>query len=309
MEMGKFVQKSEPKFEIFESNFKLMINDNSRFMTLYSGAEWSEGPVFIKNRNMVVWSDIPNDRMLSWTPNAGVEIFRSPSGYSNGNFLDLQGQLLTCEHGNRRISRTNKNGEVVTIVDNFNGKKLNSPNDLVVKSDGSIWFTDPPYGILSDKEGHKSDSELEGNFVFRYDPIVDKLTLISDDFDKPNGIAFSPDEKLLYIADSGNPKNIRVFNVSEDGESINKGRVFAEISPGVPDGFRVDTDGNVFTSASDGIQVFTPSGVMLGKILVPERTANCAFGGKNRETLFITASTSLYSIDWGFKIMKILSNF
>ena len=296
MDMGKFVQKSEPKFEIFESNFKLMINDNSQLMILYSGAEWSEGPVFIKNRNMVVWSDIPNDRMLSWTPKAGVEIFRSPSGYSNGNFLDLQGQLLTCEHGNRRISRTNKNGEVVTIVDNFNGKKLNSPNDLVVKSDGSIWFTDPPYGILSDKEGHKSDSELEGNFVFRYDPIVDKLTLISDDFDKPNGIAFSPDEKLLYIADSGNPKNIRVFNVSEDGESINKGRVFAEISPGVPDGFRVDTDGNVFTSASDGIQVFTPSGVMLGKILVPERTANCAFGGKNRETLFITASTSLYSI-------------
>ena len=296
MEMGKFVQKSEPKFEIFESNFKLMINDNSQLMILYSGAEWSEGPVFIKNRNMVVWSDIPNDRMLSWTPKAGVEIFRSPSGYSNGNFLDLQGQLLTCEHGNRRISRTNKNGEIVTIVDNFNGKKLNSPNDLVVKSDGSIWFTDPPYGILSDKEGHKSDSELEGNFVFRYDPIVDKLTLISDDFDKPNGIAFSPDEKLLYIADSGNPKNIRVFNVSEDGESINKGRVFAEISPGVPDGFRIDTDGNVFTSASDGIQVFTPSGVMLGKILVPERTANCAFGGKNRETLFITASTSLYSI-------------
>ena len=245
---------------------------------------------------MVVWSDIPNDRMLSWTPKAGVEIFRSPSGYSNGNFLDLQGQLLTCEHGNRRISRTNKNGEIVTIFENFNGKKLNSPNDLVVKSDGSIWFTDPPYGILSDKEGHKSDSELEGNFVFRYDPIVDKLTLISDDFDKPNGIAFSPDEKLLYIADSGDPKNIRVFNVSEDGESINKGRVFAEISPGVPDGFRVDTDGNVFTSASDGIQVFTPSGVMLGKILVPERTANCAFGGKNRETLFITASTSLYSI-------------
>ena len=296
MEMGKFVQKSEPKFEIFESNFKLMINDNSQLMILYSGAEWSEGPVFIKNRNMVVWSDIPNDRMLSWTPKAGVEIFRSPSGYSNGNFLDLQGQLLTCEHGNRRISRTNKNGEVVTIVDNFNGKKLNSPNDLVVKSDGSIWFTDPPYGILSDKEGHKSDSELEGNFVFRYDPIVDKLTLISDDFDKPNGIAFSPDEKFLYIADSGDPKNIRVFNVSEDGESINKGRVFAEISPGVPDGFRVDTDGYVFTSASDGIQVFTPSGVMLGKILVPERTANCAFGGKNRETLFITASTSLYSI-------------
>ena len=296
MEMGKFVQKSEPKFEIFESNFKLMINDNSQLMILYSGAEWSEGPVFIKNRNMVVWSDIPNDRMLSWTPKAGVEIFRSPSGYSNGNFLDLQGQLLTCEHGNRRISRTNKNGEVVTIVDNFNGKKLNSPNDLVVKSDGSIWFTDPPYGILSDKEGHKSESELEGNFVFRYDPIVDKLTLISDDFDKPNGIAFSPDEKLLYIADSGDPKNIRVFNVSEDGESINKGRVFAEISPGVPDGFRIDTDGNVFTSASDGIQVFTPSGVMLGKILVPERTANCAFGGKNRETLFITASTSLYSI-------------
>ncbi|MBS57648.1 MAG: gluconolactonase [Chloroflexi bacterium] len=294
--MGKFVQKSEPKFEIFESNFKLMINDNSQLMTIYSGAEWSEGPVFIKNRNMVVWSDIPNDRMLSWTPNAGVEIFRSPSGYSNGNFLDLQGQLLTCEHGNRRISRTNKNGEIVTIVDNFNGKKLNSPNDLVVKSDGSIWFTDPPYGILSDKEGHKSESELEGNFVFRYDPIVDKLTLISDDFDKPNGIAFSPDEKLLYIADSGDPKNIRVFNVSEDGESINKGRVFAEISPGVPDGFRIDTDGNVFTSASDGIQVFTPSGVMLGKILVPERTANCAFGGKNRETLFITASTSLYSI-------------
>lgn len=294
--MGKFVQKSEPEFEIFESNFKLMINDNSQLMTLYSGAEWSEGPVFIKHSNMVVWSDIPNDRMLSWTPNTGVETFRSPSGYSNGNFLDLQGQLLTCEHGNRRISRTNKNGEIVTIVDNFKGKKLNSPNDLVVKSDGSIWFTDPPYGILSDKEGHKSESELEGNFVFRYDPIVDQLTLVSDDFDKPNGIAFSPDEKLLYIADSGNPKNIRVFNVSDDGESINKGRVFAEISPGVPDGFRVDVDGNLFTSASDGIQVFTPSGVMLGKILVPERTANCAFGGKNRETLFITASTSLYSI-------------
>ena len=296
MPIGKFVKKSEANFEIFEANFKSMINDDAQFLTLHSGSQWSEGPVFLHHRDMVIWSDIPNDRMLSWTPTSGSDIFRYPSGYSNGNFLDLQARLLTCEHGNRRISRTEKNGEIITIVDNFNGNRLNSPNDLVVKSDGAIWFTDPPYGILSDKEGYKSESELEGNFVFRYDPLEDQLSLISDDFDKPNGIAFSPDEKLLYIADSGDPKNIRVFNVSDDGKSINNGRVFTEISPGVPDGFRVDSEGNIFTSASDGIQVFTPSGVLLGKILVPERTANCAFGGSFKDTLFITASTSLYSI-------------
>jgi len=296
MAIEKFVKKSEPKIEIFEANFKSMIDDDAQFFTLHSGSQWSEGPVFLHDRNMVIWSDIPNDRMLSWGPTSGPDIFRSPSGYSNGNFLDLQSRLLTCEHGNRRISRTEKNGEIITIVDNFNGNRLNSPNDLVVKSDGAIWFTDPPYGILSDKEGHKSESELEGNFVFRYDPSQDQLSLISDDFDKPNGIAFSPDEKLLYIADSGDPKNIRVFNVSDDGKSINNGRVFAEISPGLPDGFRVDLEGNIFTSASDGIQVFNPSGVLLGKILVPERTANCVFGGSFKDTLFITASTSLYSI-------------
>jgi len=203
---------------------------------------------------------------------------------------------VSCEHGNRRISRTEPDGSVVTLVDRYDGNRLNSPNDLVVKSDGTIWFTDPPYGILSDHEGHKAESELGANYVFRFDPETGELRIVGDDFDRPNGLCFSPDESILYVADSGEPRHIRAFDVV-DGEHISNGRIFAVVSPGIPDGFRVDTKGNLFTSAWDGIQVYSPEGELLGKVLVPEeRTANCSFGGPDKSRLFITADRSLYSI-------------
>ncbi|MBI4220098.1 MAG: SMP-30/gluconolactonase/LRE family protein, partial [Chloroflexi bacterium] len=258
---------------------------------------------WFSDQHYVIWSDIPNDRILKWSAREGMTVFRKPCGYTNGHTRDRQGRLVSCEHGGRRISRTEPDGKVVTVVDNYKGKRLNSPNDLVVKSDDTIWFTDPPYGILSDREGHKAESELGKNYVFRFDPGKGDLRIAADDFDKPNGIAFSPDEKVLYVADTGRshrqdgPHHIRSFNVGRDGKLSNS-RVFAEVEPGMADGFRVDTQGNVWTSAGDGIHIYNPAGVRLGKIHVPERAvANCTFGGPNRTTLFITATTSLYSIE------------
>jgi gluconolactonase len=241
--------------------------------------------------------------MLRWSESEGTSVFRQPAHYSNGNYRDLEGRLITCEHGNRRVSRTEADGTVVTVVDKYEGKRLNSPNDVVVKSDGTIWFTDPPYGILpGTKEGYASESEIGACYVYRYDAATDNLRVVADDFDKPNGLAFSPDEQRLYISDTGashtpdGPRHIRVFDVV-DGQALTNGRVFAVIEPGFSDGFRFDQNSYLYTSTADSIQVFAEDGTRLGKIFVPEVIANCTFGGKDKNRLFITATTSLYVIN------------
>jgi gluconolactonase len=291
------------RYEVFEREFRRLVKTGAELRKLATGCEWAEGPCWFAEHGYVIWSDIPNNRILKWSPGEGMTVFRQPSNYTNGHTRDRQHRLVSCEHGGRRISRTEPDGSVVTIVDNYRGKRLNSPNDVVVKSDGTIWFTDPPYGILSNREGHQAESELGRNYVFRFEPASNTLSIVADDFDKPNGIAFSQDEKVLYIADTGlshrsdGPHHIRAFDVGAAGK-LEHSRVFAEIDPGMADGFRVDTAGNVWTSAGDGIHVLNPSGTLLGKILVPERAvANCTFGGQDRTSLFITATTSLYSIE------------
>ena len=288
-------------YAVNNKRFERYIVPGEKLRKLWTGAVWAEGPVYVAEGDYVLWSDIPNDRLMRWSPKDGASVFMKPCGYMNGHTLDRQGRLISCEHGNRRVSRTEKDGTVVTVADRYRGKRLNSPNDAVVKSDGTVWFTDPPYGIMSDREGHKSESELGKNYVFRFDPRSGDLRVVADDFDKPNGICFSPDEKKLYIADTGashtpgGPHHIRVFDVV-NGEKLSGGKVFADINPGFADGLRVDVEGTVWTSAADGIQVFSPQAELLGKILVPEVVANLTFGGPGKDTLYITATTSLYTI-------------
>ncbi|MBI4306615.1 MAG: SMP-30/gluconolactonase/LRE family protein [Chloroflexi bacterium] len=291
------------RYETFEEEFGRLIKPDAELRKLATGFEWAEGPCWFSEGQHVVWSDIPNDRMLKWSAQDGMTVFRQPCNYTNGHTRDREGRLVSCEHGGRRVSRTEPDGRVITVVDNYKGKRLNSPNDVVVKSDDTIWFTDPPYGILSNREGHQAESELGKDYVFRFDPRSGELRIVADDFDKPNGIAFSPDEKVLYVADTGRshrpdgPHHIRAFDVGRDGKLSNS-RVFADVEPGIADGFRTDIQGNVWTSAGDGIHVYSAAGVKLGKIHVPERAvSNCTFGGPNRTTLFITATTSLYSIE------------
>jgi gluconolactonase len=283
-------------FEIYDDRFRAMIPEGAKLVKHYTGTEWSEGPVYIADGDYLIWSDIPNDRMMKFSDSEGASVFRQPAGYSNGNYLDHEGRLVSCEHGNRRISRTEPDGKVVTLADSYEDKKLNSPNDIVVKSDGTIWFTDPPYGILSDHEGHKADSELGANYVFRLAPDSGALEIVCDNLEMPNGLAFSPDETILYVSDTGQRGNIVAFDV-EDGKRLTNQREFAVVSPGKPDGFRLDTDGNIFTSAWDGIQVYSPRQELLGKILIPEqRTANCCFGGPGKNRLYTASDTSMYSV-------------
>jgi gluconolactonase len=239
--------------------------------------------------------------MLRWVPDLGVDVFRANSNFANGNTRDLQGRLVSCHHGGRNVTRTEPDGSITVIADSYQGKKLNSPNDVVVKSDGSIWFTDPTYGIMSDYEGYKADSEQDGCFVYRVDPATGDIAVVMDDFVKPNGLAFSPDENILYVADSGlshdpdGPHHIRAFDVGDDG-GLRNGRIFADVSPGVPDGFRLDVDGNLWTSCRDGVICFAPDGTALGKINIPAIVANLTFGGPRRNRLFITATKSLYAV-------------
>ena len=266
---------------------------------LYDGCRWAEGPVWFADAGHLVWSDIPNQRMLRWTEGGGVSVFRAPSNFSNGNTRDRMGRLVTCEHGLRRVTRTEPDGSITVLADAYGGKRLNSPNDVVAHSDGSLWFTDPSYGILSDYEGYKAPQEQPTRNVYRIDP-SGGITVVADDFTQPNGLAFSPDERLLYIADSAfshdpaHPTHIRVFDVA--GSGLANGRVFATIDTGLPDGIRVDTQGNLWSSAGDGVHCFAADGTLLGKILVPEVVANLTFGGPRRNRLFITATTSLYAV-------------
>ncbi len=284
--------------EVLAPSFEELVGDNAELEKHWTGAEWSEGPVFVPSLNSLVWSDIPNNRMLRFDAGSGeTTVFREPSNFTNGHTLDLQGRIVSCEHQAHRISRTEEDGSVTVLVDSYEGKRLNSPNDLVVKSDGTIWFTDPPYGILSDREGNQRESDIGANYVYRFDPATEDLTVASDQFDRPNGIAFSPDESILYVADSGEPRRMFAFDVGADGHSLSNFREFAVVRPGISDGFRCDAKGNVWTSAHDGVHCITPEGKTIGKILVPEqRTANCCWGGPDWNRLYIAGDTSIYSI-------------
>ena len=287
--------------EIHDPRFRQLVLPNAWLMRLFRGSLWAEGPVYFADGDYLLWSDIPNNRMLRWVEGLGVSVFRHPSNHSNGNTRDRQGRLISCEHGTRRLTRTEADGSITVLVDRFGGRRFNSPNDVVVKSDGSIWFSDPTYGIMTSYEGTQAESELEACYVFRFDPGDGSLDIVADDFVKPNGLAFSPDERTLYISDTGvshdpeGPHHIRAFNVREE-KRLSGGRVFAEVSPGASDGFRVDVQGNIWTSAGDGVHCYTAQGVLLGKVKIPETVANLTFGGPKKNRLFIAASTSLYAI-------------
>lgn len=286
---------------VHDKRFSALTLPNVFLEKLHGGMKWAEGPVYFPHGDFVLWSDIPNNRMLQWAEGMGTRVFRAEANNSNGNTRDLEGRLVTCEHLTRRVTRTEHDGTITVLADSHDGKRLNSPNDVVVKSDGTIWFTDPPYGIMSDYEGRKAEQEQEGCFVFCFDPADGSLTVVADDFVKPNGLAFSPDEAQLCISDTGRshdadgPHHIRMFDVSDDNILRNT-HVFAEIEPGVSDGFRFDAQGNIWTSAGNGVQCFSSSGDMLGEILTGETVANVTFGGPKNNRLFITATTSLFSM-------------
>ncbi|MDH4440924.1 MAG: SMP-30/gluconolactonase/LRE family protein, partial [Rhizobium sp.] len=289
-------------YEIHDPHFRDLVVSSAVLEELYSGCRWAEGPVWFDDAGHLLFSDIPNQRILRWVEGGGVSVFRSPSNFANGHTRDRQGRLVSCEHGLRRVTRTEVDGSITVLADSHDGKKLNSPNDVIVHSDGSVWFSDPSYGILSDYEGYKAEEEQASRHVYRLDLNSGKLKAVADGFLQPNGLAFSPDERRLYVADSGAshvpgaPRHIRVFDVSGDGQSLSNDRVFATIDKGIPDGMRIDVAGNLWSSAADGVHCFSPEGTLLGKILVPQVVANLTFGGPRRNRLFITATTSLYAI-------------
>lgn len=292
----------DPLTESLDPRFRGLVNPNARLDRLHTGCRWAEGPAWFPAGRFLVWSDIPNDRMLRYDETTGaVGVFRSPAGHANGNTVDRQGRLVTCEHGNRRVTRTEHDGTITVLADRYGGKRLNSPNDAAVRSDGTIYFTDPAYGIDSDYEGHKAESEIGACHVYRIDPRDGAVTIAADDFLRPNGLAFSPDERTLYIADTGathaedGPRHIRRFAVSDDG-ALSGGEVFATCTAGLFDGFRLDEEGRIWTSAGDGVHCYHPDGTLLGRIRVPEVVANVVFGGPKRNRLYICATTSLYAV-------------
>jgi gluconolactonase len=282
-------------YEVLDDRFRPCANGDVRVELLHQGCRWAEGPVYVPAGRYLLWSDIPNDRILRWDETTGaVGVFRQPAGYANGGTLDGAGRLVTCEHGNRRVTRTEHDGSVTVIADRYQGNRFNSPNDVVVRSDGSIWFTDPSYGIDSDYEGHQADSEIGACNVYRVDPGTGAVRIVADDFDRPNGLAFSLDEQRLYVSDS-RANHLRVFDVTDD-DALKGGEVLATCTMGVFDGFRLDQAGRIWTSAGDGVHCYDPDGTLIGKVRVPETVANVTFGGRRRNHLFICATTSLYAI-------------
>ncbi|MFF0161401.1 SMP-30/gluconolactonase/LRE family protein [Streptomyces sp. NPDC005263] len=286
-------------YEILDDHFSAgrWANGDSRLEVLYDGCRWAEGPVYVPAWRQLVWSDIPNDRILRWDEATGaVGVFRSPAGYSNGNTLDRQGRLVSCEQGNRRVTRTESDGSVSVLADRYAGKKLNSPNDSVVRSDSVIWFSDPDFGILSDYEGHRADSEIGACNVYRIDPATGDVHLAADGFDGPNGVILSPDEKRLYVSDS-RAARIDVFDIREDGTLTGR-KVFAEAGGDVHfDNIRFDDEGRLWAAAlDDGVHCYAPDGTLIGRLRVPERVSNITFGGPKNNRLFITATRSLYSL-------------
>jgi gluconolactonase len=295
------MSEADCKFEFFDPRFRRMVVATTTIERLHTGCLWTEGPVYFPAADQLIWSDIPNNRLMRWVPQIGAGVFRYPSNFTNGGTLDREGRLVSCEHGGRRVVRTEHDGRLTVLASHWQGKRLNSPNDVVVKSDGSIWFSDPDYGINSNYEGYRADSEIGACNVYRIDGKSLELSIVADDFERPNGLAFSPDERLLYIADTGQthredgPHHIRVFDVSAAGK-LSNGRVFAVIDPGLADGFRLDEHGNIWTSAGDGVHCYAPDGVLLGKIRLPEVVSNLCFGGARNNRLFITATTSVYAV-------------
>ncbi len=285
-------------FEVIDPVFGTYVLGNAPVKQIATGFDWVEGPVWFGDAGCLLFSDIPNNRILRWTPGAGISAFRQPSNYANGHTRDRQGRLVSCEHGTRRVTRTELDGAITVIADSYQGKPLNSPNDVVVTSDGAIWFSDPHYGIMTDYEGFRAAQELPCN-VYRVDP-SGRIAAVLTDFACPNGLAFSPDERRLYVADTGrmhsnDPQHIRAFDVG-DGWRLSGGAVFHTIAPGCADGIRADTDGNLWSSAADGVHCLAPDGHLMGKVLVPETVSNLCFGGRAKHQLYITATTSVYAV-------------
>jgi gluconolactonase len=288
------VDRIRTELELIDERFRVCQGDEW-MERLYTGGRWTEGPAYFPAGRYLLFSDIPNDRMLRFDELTGaVGVFRAPAGYSNGNTVDRQGRLVTCEHGHRRVTRTEHDGSVTVLTDRYDGKRLNSPNDLVEHSDRSIWFTDPAYGIDSDYEGHKAVSEIGSCNVYRIDPPTGETTVVADDFARPNGLAFSADERQLYIVDTHH-KHIRRFDV-EDEVRLTGGEVFATCDAGSFDGIRLDDAGRIWAAAHDGLHCFDPDGTLLGKLHIPEIVSNLTFGGPKRNDLFITATSSVYSL-------------
>jgi gluconolactonase len=294
---------------VLDERFNAIAQGATPLTRLCTGAAWSEGPVWMKEDQSVLWSDIPNNRILRWHAQEGLSVWRDKAEFTNGHTREADGSLLHCSHGQRAIVRTRfeaglTNPSDSIVIDRYQGKRLNSPNDLVVKSDGTIWFTDPPYGIASNHEGYKAESELGDCYVFCFDPASSNLRVVSDWVEEPNGLAFSPDESILYVSDtsaalrsdgSGN-HHIAAFDVINNGANLANPRVFAVIENGLADGFRLDNHGFVYTTSGDGVLVYHPDGAQLAHIAVPEKVGNLCFGGAGRNELYICASTSLYML-------------
>jgi gluconolactonase len=296
------IRYPDPRIKILDARFTPLVLGNAAIETIAIGCRFTEGPVWFGDLRCLLWSDIPNDRMMKWEEETGaVSLFRKPSHYANGNTRDRQGRLITCEMDAQRLTRTECDGTIAVLADSFDGKKLTGPNDVVVKSDGSIWFSDNGAGIRGNYLGHKAIAELPYR-VYRIDGRTGQITIAVGDMERPNGLCFSPDEKRLYVVDTpGGTKTTHVYDVVDDGTKLANGRVFFDATPGYADGIRCDTEGNVWAGFScgedqDGVAVFAPDGKLIGRILLPERCANLCFGGLKRNRLFMAASQSIYSL-------------
>jgi len=294
----------DPLIRIVDPSFARYRVSNAKVERLATGMRWCEGPVWIGDARCLLWSDLPNNRIMRWDEETGgVSVFRKPSNYANGNTRDRQGRLVTCEHDTRRVTRTEYDGTITVIADRYDGKPLNSPNDIVCKSDGSIWFTDPPFGVLGNYEGHVAPVELPTN-LYRWDPASGQVAVVAGDVNRPNGLAFSPDESKLYVIEAGTaPRVIRVYDVVDRGTRIANSRTHINAGPdGTPDGMRIDVDGNLWcgwgmgAEGLDGVSIFNADGKPIGRIDLPERCANLCFGGLHRNRLFMAAGTSVYSV-------------
>lgn len=287
--------------QVMDSQAQALFLPDSRLQKLTTGVEWAEGIVYIAGLDGVVFSDVPNNKKYLYTKKDGLKVLMYPSYYSNGHAIDQDGTIIVAEHGRRAISRMNTDGTVSVLVDPINGRRLNSPNDVIVKSDGTIWFSDPKYGILSDEEGHQAKSELSGEYIYRFDPATGDIQAVVTDTERPNGLAFSPNERTLYVSDTSathkdnGRHEIRAYAVDGVG-NVGGGQTLVVVTPGLPDGFKVDKAGRIFTSADDGVHIYSADGKLLAKILVPETVGNLTFGGKNFDELYIAASTSIYHI-------------
>ena len=294
----------DPAIQVLDPSFNKYRLPLAGVDRLATGTRWGEGPVWFGDGRYLLWSDIPNNRILRWDEVTGqVSVHRSPSHFANGNTRDRQGRLVTCEHGGRRVIRTEYDGSITVLIDSFGGKRLNSPNDVVVKSDGSIWFSDPVFGLLGNYEGYKAEPEIDPN-VYRIDAATGKATIVAEGVLGPNGLCFSPDEKILYVVESRGVPNRKIlaYDVSPDGNKLSNKRVLIDAGPGTPDGMRCDIDGNLWCGWGmgdpklDGVMVFAPDGAPIGRIALPERCANVCFGGLKRNRLFMAASQSIYAL-------------